>query len=75
MEKMQCQEYPDQALEKLDYKKICSSTAYGLLVFCSLELLLLVAVVVKLTCDCVEYKRTGNLPWCARWVWLRFYPG
>ena len=74
---MRCEEYSGEALEQVDYKTICASTAYssGLLVFCGLELLLLVAVVVKLTCDCVEYKRTGNLPWCARWVWLRFYPG
>ena len=67
-EKMRCQEYPGEALEQVDYKTICSSKDYSLLVFCSLELLLLVAVIVKLTCDCVEYKRTGNLPWCARWV-------
>lgn len=65
-EQMQCEEHPGKSLEQLDYKTICSNTSYGLLVFCSLELLLLVAVVVKLTCDCVEYKRTGNLPWCAR---------
>ena len=67
---MRCEEYPGKALEEVDYKTICSSEAYGLFVFCCLELLLLVAVVVKLTCDCVEYKRTGNLPWCARWVGL-----
>ena len=73
-EKMRCEEYSGEALEQVDYKTICASTAYssGLLVFCGLELLLLVAVVVKLTCDCVEYKRTGNLPWCARWVLGRF---
>ena len=65
-EKMRCQEYPGEALEQVDYKTICSSKNYGLFIFCSLELLLLVAVIVKLTCDCVEYKRTGNLPWCAR---------
>ena len=71
-EKMRCQEYPGEALEQVDYKTICSSKDYSLLVFCSLELLLLVAVIVKLTCDCVEYKRTGNLPWCARWVGQAF---
>lgn len=65
-DEMRCEEYSGEALEQVDYKTICSSTAYGLLVFCSLELLLLVAVIIKLTCDCVEYKRTGNLPWCAR---------
>ena len=69
-EQMECEEHPGKSLEQVDYKAICSNTSYGLLVFCCLELLLLVAVVVKLTCDCVEYKRTGNLPWCARWVLL-----
>ena len=31
-----------------------------------LEVLLLVAVVLKLGWDCVRYRRTGHLPWVAR---------
>ena len=31
-----------------------------------MEVLLLVAVVLKLGWDCVRYRRTGHLPWVAR---------
>ena len=65
---VECREFPGRALELLDYKAMCSSdtSASALLVVGLVELLVLVGIVVKLAWDCVEYRRSGNLPWCAR---------
>ena len=51
----------------LDFKEMCASNGTdSMIVVICLEVSLLVLVMVKLTWDCIRYRRTGHLPWVAR---------
>jgi len=65
IEYMKCTEC-DCALLYLDYKEMCATRDSNMLWLVILEVCLLLAVLVKLSWDCVRYRRTGHLPWIAR---------
>ena len=66
VEDMKCTEC-DCSIIFLDYKEMCGSSNTDSMVWVIvLEITLLVLVLVKLTWDCVRYRRTGHLPWIAR---------
>ena len=65
-EYMQCVEC-DCAILYLDYKEMCASTKTDNMIWIIvIEVTMLTLVLVKLTWDCVQYRRTGHLPWVAR---------
>ena len=45
---------------------MCATRDSNMLWLVILEVCLLLAVLVKLSWDCVRYRRTGHLPWIAR---------
>ena len=56
----------DCNLLNLDYKEMCTSDSDSMIWVVVAETFLLVMIVMKLTWDCVQYRRTGHLPWIAR---------
>ena len=63
---MQCTEC-DCSIVFLDYKEMCgASSTNNMIWLIVLEVTLLLVVMIKLTWDCVRYRRTGHLPWVAR---------
>ena len=63
---MRCDEC-DCGILHLDFKEMCATNNTDSMVWLiCLEVTLLVLVLVKLTWDCIRYRRTGHLPWVAR---------
>jgi hypothetical protein len=56
----------ESTLLHLDYKEMCSKDHDYMIWVIIVEAILLVAIMLKLTWDCVRYRRTGHLPWVAR---------
>jgi len=50
----------------LDYKEMCTKNHDYMIWVILVEVILLVGIMLKLTWDCVRYRRTGHLPWVAR---------
>ena len=57
----------DCAILYLDYKEMCASSRTDNMIWIIvLEVTMLTGVLVKLSWDCIQYRRTGHLPWVAR---------
>eukprot|EP00092_Neocalanus_flemingeri_P023132 GFUD01025081.1.p1 GENE.GFUD01025081.1~~GFUD01025081.1.p1 ORF type:complete len:565 (+),score=137.16 GFUD01025081.1:64-1758(+) len=64
-EHMHCSERECSVLH-LDYKEMCTKDHDHMIWVIMVEAILLVVIMLKLTWDCVRYRRTGHLPWVAR---------
>ena len=64
-EHMHCSEC-ECSLLHLDYKEMCTKDHDHMVWVIMVEAIFLVMIVIKLTWDCIRYRRTGHLPWVAR---------
>jgi len=64
-EHMHCSEC-ECSLLHLDYKEMCTKDHDYMIWVIMVEAIFLVMIVIKLTWDCIRYRRTGHLPWVAR---------
>ena len=56
----------ESTLLHLDYKVMCSKDHDYMIWVIVVEAILLAMIMLKLTWDCVRYRRIGHLPWVAR---------
>ena len=50
----------------LDYREMCTKDHDPMVWVIMVEAIVLVMIMLKLTWDCIRYRRTGHLPWLAR---------
>jgi len=64
-EYMQCSDC-ECSLLHLDYKQICAKDHDYMVWVIIVETSLIVIILLKLSWDCIQYRRTGELPWVAK---------
>ena len=64
-EHMYCSDCESTVLH-LNYKEMCAKDHDYMIWVIIVEAILLVMIMLKLSWDCVRYRRTGHLPWVAR---------